>query len=217
MMETSTKITVLLVDDHAVVRSGFRALLQKQGDILVVAEAENGPDAYQKYRDCSPDIVIVDLSMEGQGGIEVIRHILQWDKSARILVFTMHRNASFATKAFEAGAKGYVTKSSLPEVLIKAVYDVYRGRKALSPDIAHELALRGLEEDSPIVDQLSPREFEILRLLLAAKNTDDIATILCISPKTVANYHYQIKAKLRVGTDIELMRLATNQGLTEPH
>jgi two-component system, NarL family, invasion response regulator UvrY len=208
-------VRILLVDDHAIVREGYRSLLQKQPGLRVVAEAGDGTEAYRLFKETSPDLVIMDLTLPGLGGIEAIRRIRQWDPSARILVFTMHQNAAYAVQAIRAGAKGYVTKSSLPDVLVKAVFDVLQGRTALSPDIDHELALSRLDEEPAAIDVLTPREFEILRLLLAERTTEEIAETLHISPKTAANTRYLIKSKLCVGSDIELVRLALRQGILD--
>ncbi|GAB2175090.1 response regulator [Dongia sp. agr-C8] len=207
--------TILLVDDHAVVREGYRAVLQKQPGLRVVAEAGDGAAAYKLFKATRPDLVIMDLTMPGVSGIEGIRHIREWDRAARILVFTMHQNPAFALQAIRAGARGYVTKMSPPEALLRAVAEVLAGHIALSPDIDHELALNRLAEEANAADILSAREFEILTLLLAERSTDEIAQLLNLSPKTVANLHSLIKSKLGVDSDIELVRLALRQGLME--
>ncbi|KWV47836.1 LuxR family transcriptional regulator [Bradyrhizobium macuxiense] len=203
----------MLVDDHAVVREGYRSVLQKQPGLRVVAEASDGAEAYRRFKEVKPDLVIMDLAMPGIGGIEAIRRIRQWDRNARILVFTMHQNAAFAVQAIRAGARGYVTKTSPPETLVQAAMDVLAGRIAISPDIDHELALSRLGGEVVAADVLSPREFEVLRMLLAERSSDEIADTLHISPKTVANLHYLIKTKLGVDSDIELVRLAMRQGI----
>jgi two-component system, NarL family, invasion response regulator UvrY len=205
--------TIMLVDDHAVVREGYRTVLQKQPGLRVVAEASDGVEAYRLFKDVRPDLVIMDLTMPGIGGIETIRRIRQWDRGARILVFTMHQNAGFAVQAIRAGARGYVTKTSPPDALVRAVMDVLAGRVAVSPDIDHELALSRLGGETVAADVLSAREFEVLQMLLAERTTDEIAQALHLSPKTVANLHSAIKDKLGVGSDIELVRLALRQGL----
>ncbi|MBR0799152.1 response regulator transcription factor [Bradyrhizobium jicamae] len=205
--------TIMLVDDHAVVREGYRSMLQKQPGLCVVAEASDGAEAYRLYKETGPDLVIMDLSMPGIGGIEAIRRIRQWDKRAKVLVFTMHQNAAFAVQAIRAGASGYVTKTSPPEALVHAVMDALSGKIAISPDIDHELALSHLAGETAAADLLTAREFEVLRMLLAERTTDEIASALHISPKTVANLHSLIKDKLGVGSDIELVRLALRQGI----
>jgi DNA-binding NarL/FixJ family response regulator len=210
---TEPRRTIMLVDDHAVVREGFSAVLQKQPGLRVVAEAADGAEAYRLFKEVRPDLVIMDLAMPGIGGIEAVRRIRQWDRGAKILVFTMHQNAAFAVQAIRAGAMGYVTKTSPPEALVKAVMEVLAGRIAISPDIDHELALNHLSTEANAADVLTAREFEVLRMLLAERSTDEIATALHISPKTVANLHSLIKDKLGVGTDIELVRLALRQGI----
>jgi two-component system, NarL family, invasion response regulator UvrY len=206
-------IRILIVDDHPVVREGYRRLLERQPGMVVAGEAAAAADAYQAYRQANPDVVIMDLSLQGPGGIEAIRHIRQWDKGARILVFTMHRSAAFATKAFAAGAQGYVTKSSPPAVLVRAVAEVAQGRPTLSDDIAQDLALARLDQEADPLAALSAREFEILRLLLAGRDVAAIAQALCLSPKTVRNHHYQIKSKLGAATDIELVLVALRAGI----
>lgn len=208
-----SEATILLVDDHAVVREGYRSVLQKQPGLRVIAEASDGAEAYRLFKETKPDLVIMDLSMREVGGIEAIRRIRQWDRDARILVFTMHENAGFAVQAIRAGAKGYVTKSSPPEALVQAARDVLAGRVAVSPDISHELALGRLAGETSAADVLTAREFEVLQMLLAERTTDEIANALHLSPKTVANLHSIIKDKLGVGSDIELVRLALRQGL----
>jgi two-component system invasion response regulator UvrY len=205
--------TIMLVDDHAIVREGYRSLLQKQPQLKVVAEASDGAEAYRLFKETRPDLVIMDLTMPGFGGVEAIRRIRQWDAAARILVFTMHQNAAYAVQAIRAGAKGYVTKSSPPEALVRAAFDVLQGRIALSADIDHELALSRVADTPAAMDLLTPREFEILRMLLAERSTDDIADILHVSAKTVANTRYLIKSKLGVASDIELVLVALRQGI----
>jgi DNA-binding NarL/FixJ family response regulator len=205
--------TIMLVDDHAIMREGFRSLLQKQPRLKVVAEASDGAEAYRLFKETRPDLVIMDLTMPGFGGVEAIKRIRQWDPTARILVFTMHQNAAYAVQAIRAGAKGYVTKSSPPEELVRAAMDVLNGRIAFSADIDHELALSRVAGTPAATDVLTPREFEILRMLLAERSTGDIARILHVSPKTVANTRYIIKAKLGVASDIELVLVALRQGV----
>ncbi|WP_050465485.1 response regulator [Herbaspirillum autotrophicum] len=201
-------ISILLVDDHAVVREGYRRLLERRADLQIEAEAGSADEALDYLRKATPDVIVLDLSLPGMGGIELTRRIMQRTPNARILVFSMHRNQLFAAQAIRSGALGYITKSSSPELLIQAVYKVAAGGKMLSPDIAPEIALSLLEGETNPAAELSPREFEILRLLLDSRSVEQIGDILNISPKTVQNAHYQIKSKLGVKTDIELTKLA---------
>lgn len=214
-MSAPPAIRVLLVDDHAVVREGYRCLLEKHRAVQVVGEAADGAEAYRRFQELAPDVTVMDLSMPGQGGVEAIRHIRQRDPRARILVFSMHQSAAFAMKAMEAGARGYVTKSSPPDALIRALFEVAAGRPALSPDISHELALGRLAGEAGPLGELSPREFEILRMLVEDKSPKEIAEALNLSHKTVCNYHYQIKSKLGVKSDIGLVRMALQLGLAD--
>lgn len=206
-------ISIMLVDDHAIVREGYRALLQKQPGLEVVAEASDGIQAYQQYKQHEPNIVIMDISLPGQSGLKAISRIKQSYPQAKILVFSMHQNPSFALQAIRAGALGYITKSSDPEVLIRAIADVAHNRQTLSADIAQALALEKLGQDQSALDELTVREFEILRLLVDAMSNQEIAELLNISPKTVSNSHYIIKKKLGVSSDIELTRLAIKMNL----
>lgn len=211
-----TAIRVLLVDDHAVVRQGYRRLIEMHPDIDVVAEAGDAPSGYRAFKENKPHVAVVDISMPGRGGIDLVRQLRQLDRSARVLIFTMHASATYAQQAFRAGAQGYVTKSSPPDVLVSAIRTVFAGRPALCAEINEAIATSRLCSDASPVEELSPREFEILRMILEAKSTDEIALAFNLSPKTVANYHYEIKSKLRVRSDIELVYLCMRQGLVEP-
>ncbi|MGM4988807.1 response regulator [Tardiphaga sp. 841_E9_N1_2] len=211
-----TAVSILLVDDHPVVREGYRRLLERQAGFRVSAEAEDAAAAYRAYQAERPDVVVMDLSLPGPGGLEAIRHIRQWDRTARLLVFTMHASAAFALKAFEAGACGYITKSSPPHELVRAIATVARGGRALSEDIAREIASERLGNERSLVEDLGPRETEILRLVASGWTTEQIATSLNLSTKTVQNYHYQIKSKIGARTDAHLVWLATAAGLVAP-
>lgn len=203
-----SSIEIILVDDHAIVREGYKSLLEQQPNMKVVAEAESGEEAYLLFKEYQPNLVIMDLSLPDMSGIETISRIRKYDQRAKVLVFTMHQNSTMAAKAIQAGARGYVTKSSAPSVLIKAIYDVNMGIAALSQDIEKAIALESFREKRTAINDLSVREFEILRLIVSAKSTTDIAKTLNISKKTVSNYHYLIKNKLGVANDIELTHLA---------
>ena len=197
-----------------VVREGYRRLLESRPDLTIIGEAATAREAFEQYRLLSPDVLVLDLGLPDMGGVELIRRLVQRDADVRILVFTMHREPIFATQALRAGALGYITKSSPPDVLVDAVYQVAARRQVISPDIAPELALALLNQSSEPLAELSPREFEILRLLLDGCSSEEIGIRLSITAKTVQNCHYQIKAKLGVRSDIELTRVALKLGLS---
>jgi len=193
-------IRVILVDDHAVVRAGYRMLLQNSDGIEIVAEVETGEQACKAFIDYGPDVVVMDLSLPGMGGLEAIRRITARDNNAHILVFSMHENTVFVDQALNAGAKGYITKSSAPEVLIKAIREIAAGGIYLEPEMAQHLAFQKARNQDTPFSCLSTREFEIFCLLAEGLNTSQIAKRLSLSYKTVANYTTQIKSKLDVNT-----------------
>jgi DNA-binding NarL/FixJ family response regulator len=209
------RIRVMLVDDHAIVLEGYRRLLEKQQRIEVVAEATDSAAAYQLFKNERPDVVVTDISMPGRGGIDLIGMLRQFDSSVRVVVFSMHQSPAFALHAFQAGARAYITKSSKPLLLVQAIIEVFEGRSYISPDVSQTCALVSGVNDEPHAS-LSPREFEILRLVLDAKTAPEIASALNLSPKTVANYQSMIKQKLGVSSDIELLYLAISKRLVAP-
>ena len=205
--------TILLVDDHPVVREGYRRLLERQPEFVVSAEAETAADAYRLYKAHAPDLVILDLSLPGPSGIEAIRHIRQWDRTARILVFSMRAGAAVARQAFAAGAGGYVSKASAPRELLTAVAGVLRGERAMSPDIAQAIAQDDVAGGRAALDDLSPRELEILSLTAAGETAQAVAEGLCLSLKTVQNNLSLIRSKLGARTDAHLVWIAVGAGL----
>jgi DNA-binding NarL/FixJ family response regulator len=214
-MTTETQnVSILLVDDHPVVRQGYRRVLENQGDFRVVAEADNATGAYAAFKAHAPDVVVMDISMKGASGLEAIRNIRSRNQLARILVFSMHSEAALVKAAFGAGASGYVTKSSEPAALIRAIRSVVHGERAMSDDVAHTLAEESLNPSQSILDRLGEREIEILRQFAAGSTTEQIAANLNLSTKTVQNYHYMVKAKTGLHTDAQLVRLAVACGLT---
>jgi DNA-binding NarL/FixJ family response regulator len=208
-------LSILMVDDHPVVREGYGRLLERQGGFRVCAQADNATQAYQHYKDYQPEVVIMDLRLQGAGGLDAVRRIREWDAQARILIFSMHLSAGFALKAFEAGALGYLTKTSEAGELIKAVTAVASGRRYLSEDVARVLAadrLSGSGAADPL-GALGPRATEIFRLLAQGMDAETIARLLNLSPKTVRNHHYAIKAKLGARNDAHLVWRAMESGL----
>lgn len=208
-------IAVLLVDDHAVVREGYRRLLQAEPGLQVVGEAGTAAQGLWLWRRLRPQVMVVDLALPGMGGVELIARVRQRDPSSRCLAFSMHRDPLWVLQALRAGAAGYVTKSSDPALLVQAVREAAAGRQLVSPDIALPV-VQQLQADSAgddLAARLSPREFEVLRLLTAGLSATDIGEQLHLSPKTVHNLHYRIKFKLGAGSDFTLARWALQQGL----
>lgn len=214
-MMNATPIRVLLVDDHAVVREGYRALLNNAGNIDVVAEAASGEEACKLYLEHSPDIVIMDLSLPGISGLEAIRRIISRDSAARILVFSMHENTVFVEQALQAGASGYVTKSSAPNAMINAVRHIAKGAVYIEQDVARRLAVQKTKGADNPCSALSAREFEIFRMLAEGASINDIAKRLSLSYKTVANYGTRIKSKLDVNNSADLARIAIRCGVVD--
>jgi two-component system invasion response regulator UvrY len=208
----SSNITVLLVDDHAVVREGYRRLLEESGRIAVVGEATGAAEAYERFCALNPDVVVMDIALPRVSGIESTRRICQREPRARVLVFSMYQDSIYVRRALDAGASGYLTKASAPHVLVEAVNAVAAGRRYLSRDVAQTLAL-GAPSDEIARYDLSAREFEILKLLAQGGTVHEIATQLGITPKTVANHQSLIKQKLEVETSAQLVHAAIRLGL----
>ena len=215
---------VVLVDDHAVVREGYRRMLERTQDIAVIAEAGTGEEAYRLICDLKPDVAVLDISLPGIGGIEVVRRVLAREPDQKILVFSMHEDTVFSSRALQAGARGYVTKSAAPEALVEAVRLVAAGKLYITDEMAQELAIQMLPGREKPIDALSAREFEVFRLLVAGHSLQEISRILCLSYKTVANHQSSIRQKLDVTNTAQVVRIALQHGLigslpdeSEPH
>jgi len=211
----SVPIRIILVDDHLVVRSGLRRLLEQSDDMEVIAEADSGEQAYQIFGDHLPDVLVMDMSMPGMGGLEAVRRILARYPAARIVIFSMHENATFATQALTAGARGYVAKSGAADDLVRGIREANAGRSYLSASIAQKIALQSLSGDEDPIKRLSAREFEVFRLLAEGGAIEVIADTLNISQKTVANYQTMLKQKLGINSPVELVRLAIRYGVIQ--
>lgn len=210
----SAQADILLVDDHAVVRAGYRHLLETQGGFQKVREAEHAQEAYTACQQALPQLMICDISMPEPVGLSLIQRVLARWPEVKMLMFTMHNSIELARACMDAGARGYVTKSSRPEVLLRAIAEVLEGRTFISADISRLMALSRLRSNRGGLDELSSREFEVLCLLVAGQSADQIGELLFLSSKTIHNIHYQIKKKLNVSNDIELTKLAIGWGLT---
>ena len=209
-------INVMLVDDHAVVRMGFRLLLEGSSDIKVVGEAESGEDACRKYPELKPDVVVMDISMPGIGGIEAIDRILARVPAARILVLSAHEDAMHARRVLKAGAAGYLTKRSAAEALMQAIRQVQQGKTFLEPEIAQQLAMQQLNGERNPVDMLSEKEFKVFLALAKGQSVAEIAQIMSLSPRTIGTHLYNIKQKLGASNSAELAIIAMRAGLLNP-
>jgi DNA-binding NarL/FixJ family response regulator len=203
-------LRVVIADDHAVVRTGYRRLLELEPGLQVVAEFADGESAYLWLADHPADVLILDLSMPGQGGLATLQRLHQRVPRLRVLIFTMHDSPSLAAQLLKAGASGYLTKSSPPESLIDAVHRVAAGEQVLSADIA--AAMRKGEQDLPH-EQLSPREFDVFLLLAQGTGVEQIAQQRCLSIKTAANYQTIVRHKLGLNSALEMYRYAHTCGL----
>jgi len=206
-------VTVLLVDDHAVVREGYRRLLEQDASVRVVGEAASSAEALRRESELQPDVTVLDIALPGVSGIETLRRILARRPDARVLIFSMYQDGIYAQRALEAGASGYLSKASAPERLVEAVRAVVAGRRYLSPDIERTLAARA----SPALElaqSLSARELEVLRLLTQGCDVAEAAQRLGVSAKTVANHQTSIRQKLGATNALQLMLVARELGLT---
>lgn len=212
----SSTIKVMLADDHAVVRMGFRLLLEGSPDIRVVAEADSGEDAVRRFAEVKPDVVVLDLSMPGIGGLEALSRILAREPTAKVLVLTAHEDAMHARRVLKAGALGYLSKRSAAEELIQAIRQVWAGRTFLETAIAQQLAVQQLTGERNPVDMLSEKEFKVFLALARGQSVADIAEVMSLSPRTIGTHLYNIKQKLGASNSAELAIVAMRHGLLEP-
>lgn len=216
-MTIQQTITVILVDDHPVVRDGYRRLLEQMPNIKIVAEADNGEAGYDLYRKLSPDVLVLDINMPGIGGLETIRRIKAYDEKARILVFSMHSNEIMIQRALEAGALGYLTKQGGMGQMVQAVQQVAKGRMFIDADHVTSLAQHKLSDNTADpIRVLSAREFQLFKLLAEGHSVADIAAMLSISAKTVGVHHTNIMKKLNLHNASQLVRLAILCNVIEP-
>jgi two-component system, NarL family, invasion response regulator UvrY len=204
---------VLLVDDHAIVREGYRRLLEDEANISVVGEAGNAAQAYEQVRALQPDVVVMDIALPGVSGIEATRRMLRDQPQLRILMFSMHDDAIYARRALEAGALGYLSKATAAEVLVRAIHAVSRGERYVSPDVATNIAASAAQPGKAEIAALTPREFEVLRLLVQGETVRSISEKLALSEKTVANHQSAIRDKLGARNSAQLARLASQLDL----
>ena len=210
------KIRLMLVDDHAVVRMGFKLLLQEAEDMEVVAEAASGEEALKIYSEVQPDVVIMDVSMPGMGGLEAVQRLLAKDPAAKLLILSAHEDSAHPRRLLKAGARGYLSKRSAPEELKEAIQIVAAGELYLDPSLAQAMAMDQLTGAQNPVEVLTDREFEVFISLAKGQSVARIAATLFLSPRTVGTHLYNIKQKLRAENAAELTLIALRNGLLEP-
>lgn len=209
-------IRLLLVDDHHLVRSGLRRLLDEEADLDVVAEAPTGEEALRLARELTPEIVLMDVNMPGMGGLEATRRLLATQPQVKVIAVSMYADEPYPSRLLEAGAAGYLSKDSAADEVVAAVRQVAAGKSFVAPSIASKLAVSLIKGSggSPF-DQLSQREMQVAMLVTQGRTTQAISDSLCLSPKTVSTYRYRVFEKLDVGNDVELTRMAMRYGLLE--
>lgn len=212
-------VRIMLVDDHDLVRTGLRRLLEDHSDFSVVAEASCGEDAISLVKETQPEVVLMDLTMPGMGGLEATRKLKHLFSDVRVIVVTMIDDVMFPQRLLRAGASGYLTKGAKIDEINKAIHEVMANRRYISPDLAQKMATVELDEGKSPFEELSERELQVLMLLMDGQRVSDISDELCLSPKTVSTYRYRLYEKLSVKNDIELTRLALEHGIIQakPH
>lgn len=215
-MSSKAKVNVLLADDHEVVRAGYHRLLESNSDISVIAEAGSGEEAYQRFMRYRPDVIVMDLTMPGIGGLEASRLILTHDNAAKILIFSVHENEVLLSRAIDVGVQGYISKRSASREMVDAVRKVAVGEMYIGQEMMPYLVKRKATPGSELVTCLSSREFEVFHLMVDSKSVNEIAELLHLSPKTVGHHVTHIKNKLGISDLAGLTRLAIRLGVINP-
>jgi two-component system invasion response regulator UvrY len=208
-------INVMLVDDHAVVRFGFRMLLESTDDIKVVAEADSAEAAYQQIPTAKPDVIVMDISLGGTMGVEATRRIVARDKTAKVLALSSHEDPSYVRYMLKAGAQGYLSKRSAPDELMHAIRQVAEGRMYIEASLSQRMALEEFNGEKSPIEVLSEREFGVFIQLAKGLSVNQIAELLNISPRTVGTHLYNVKQKLGAANQAELTLIAVRHGLIE--
>ena len=214
-------ISVLVVDDHELVRSGITRMLADNPDIDVVGQASSGEDAIEFVRKKRPDIVLMDIRMPGIGGLEATRRILRIDDSIRVIVVTACADDPYPTRVMQSGASAYITKGADIQEMVRAIRQAHSGQRYISPEIAQKMALKQVSGDKDanselsLFERLSEREMQIAMMVVDCQKVQDISDKLCLSPKTVNSYRYRIFEKLEISSDVELALMAVRLGLLD--
>jgi len=209
-------ISVLLTDDHALVRSGIRRLLEDSQQVRIIGEAESGEEGVKLAQELEPDVILMDVNMPGIGGVEACRRILQRNPGQKIIVLTIHNEQTFPKRMLEIGARGYLTKECGVDEMLAAIVQVHKGGAYIAPSIAQQLALSLLpgNEHNPI-DRLSRREFQVMLMISHGFTNAEISDKLCLSPKTVSTYRLRLLDKLGAQNEVDLIKIAVEQGMVE--
>jgi DNA-binding NarL/FixJ family response regulator len=208
-------IRVLLIDDHPVVRTGYKRLLLQEPGLEVVAEASSADEGYQAFQVHLPDVTVTDVSMPGAGGLSLLQKILQRQADAKVLVCSMYDSPQLVQRALDSGARGFVSKNAEPEELVRAVQAVFLGQQYLSKGLHIETLHGEFPQEAQRIASLSPREYEIFRLLALGHTITECADVLCVSHKTISNNQTQIKEKLHLETMTALVHLAQRHQVIE--
>ena len=209
-------ITVLLTDDHELVRTGIRRLLEDSKQVEIVGEADCGEDSLQLAQNLKPDVILMDVNMPGIGGVEACRRILQRNPKQKIIVLTVHNEQTFPKRLLEIGAKGYLTKECGVDEMIKAIKQVNSGGSYIASSIAQQLALSLLPgNDVNPIDRLSRREFQVMLMISQGLTNLEISDKLCLSPKTISTYRLRVLEKLNAHNEVDLIKIAVEQGMVE--
>jgi len=209
-------ISVLLTDDHVLVRSGIKRLLEDSKQVKIIGEADSGEDSIKMAQELNPDVILMDVNMPGIGGVEACRRILQRNPEQKIIVLTVHNEKTFPKRMLEIGAKGYLTKECGVDEMLNAIRQVYQGGAYIAPSIAQQLALSLLpgNENNPI-DRLSRREFQVMLMISHGLTNAEISDKLCLSPKTISTYRLRLLDKLGAQNEVDLIKIAVEQGIVE--
>ncbi len=209
-----TLINILLVDDHELVRTGIRRILEDVKGLKVIGEAQNGEEAVQFCRKSAPDVVLMDMNMPGIGGLEATKKILRYSPDTKVIVLTVHTEDPIPTKVMQIGASGYLTKGAGQDEMINAIKAVNSGQRYLTPEIAQQMALSQFKssDESPF-NSLSERELQIMMMVTRGEKVPDISEQLMLSTKTINSYRYRMFEKLNISNDVELTHLAIRHGM----
>ena len=209
-------INVLLTDDHELVRTGIRRLLEDTREVQIVGEAECGEDSLKLAQSLKPDVILMDVNMPGIGGVETCRRILQRNPKQKIIVLTVHNEQTFPKRLLEIGAKGYLTKECGVDEMVKAIKQVNSGGSYIASSIAQQLALSLLPgNDGNPIDKLSRREFQVMLMISQGLSNVEISDQLCLSPKTISTYRLRLLEKLGAHNEVDLIKIAVEQGMVE--